>query len=157
MQDIRASKRAVRGGLWIAGGRRGAAVVEMAFCLPIFMVIVFGIIEFGRATMVSETLTNAARLGARRAILDSANNEAVETVVKNFCNTTLAVPVGDVSVTITVTPGTGSSTSGNEVSSSTMGDLCTVLVQVPYSKVSWLPAKYLSGTNLSGRCAMERE
>ena len=41
--------------------RRGAALVEMALVLPIFFGVVLGIVEFGRAMMVSQMVTNAAR------------------------------------------------------------------------------------------------
>ena len=40
--------------------RRGAAVVEMAMVLPIFMMVVFGIVEFGRAMMVGQMVTRAS-------------------------------------------------------------------------------------------------
>ena len=45
--------------------RRGAAVVEMALVLPIFFMVVLGIIEFGRAFMIGQLVTNAAREAVR--------------------------------------------------------------------------------------------
>ena len=51
----------------ISDSRGGAAIVEVAMTLPIFFLVVFAIIEFGRAMMVSQLLTNAAREGARKA------------------------------------------------------------------------------------------
>ncbi len=51
--------------------RRGAAVVEFAVVAPVFFLLVFGMIEFGRAIMVQQILTNASREGARVAVLDS--------------------------------------------------------------------------------------
>lgn len=47
--------------------QNGQALVEMAFVLPLLLLILFGIIEFGRALYITNTLTNAAREGARRA------------------------------------------------------------------------------------------
>jgi len=44
--------------------RRGAAAVEMALVLPIFFTVVLGIIEFGRAMMVSQLMATSAREGA---------------------------------------------------------------------------------------------
>jgi len=49
------------------GGDRGAAAVEFALLLPVLLLIVFGIIDFGRALNAQITLTQAAREGARLA------------------------------------------------------------------------------------------
>ena len=43
----------------------GAAAVEMALVLPILMLLICGIIDFGRAYNTQLTLTHAAREGAR--------------------------------------------------------------------------------------------
>ena len=49
--------------------KRGAAVVEFAIVAPLFILLVFGMIEFGRMVMVQQVLTNASREGARLAVL----------------------------------------------------------------------------------------
>jgi Flp pilus assembly protein TadG len=58
---------------WRFSGRgardRGAAAVEFALVLPLLLLIVFGIIDFGRALNAQITLTQAAREGARLAAL----------------------------------------------------------------------------------------
>lgn len=43
----------------------GAALVEFAIVLPLLVMLVFGIIEFGRAYNAQISLTHAAREGAR--------------------------------------------------------------------------------------------
>ena len=48
---------------------RGAVAVEFALLLPVLLLIVFGIIDFGRALNAQITLTQAAREGARLAAL----------------------------------------------------------------------------------------
>jgi Flp pilus assembly protein TadG len=48
---------------------RGAAAVEFALLLPMLLLLVFGIIDFGRALNAQITLTQAAREGARLAAL----------------------------------------------------------------------------------------
>lgn len=54
-------------------GERGAAAVEFALVLPILIVLVLGIVEFGRAFQVQSTLAAAAREGVRTmAIEDDA-------------------------------------------------------------------------------------
>jgi Flp pilus assembly protein TadG len=53
----------------IGGSRRidGNAVVEFALLLPILLLVIFGITEFGRAIMTTNVLNSAAREGARLA------------------------------------------------------------------------------------------
>ena len=48
---------------------QGQALVEFALLLPILVVIVMGICEFGRAFMVNHLLTTAAREAARTAVV----------------------------------------------------------------------------------------
>lgn len=48
---------------------RGTAAVEFALVLPVLLLIVFGIIDFGRALNAQITLTGAAREGVRLAAL----------------------------------------------------------------------------------------
>src|SRR5687768_14343436 len=43
----------------------GAAAVEFALILPLLILLVFGIVEFGRAYNAKVTLTHAVREGAR--------------------------------------------------------------------------------------------
>jgi Flp pilus assembly protein TadG len=47
----------------------GQAYVEFAFVLPLLMVIVLGIIQFGNAFRTYITLTDAVRVGARQAAI----------------------------------------------------------------------------------------
>ncbi len=55
------------------GRDRGATAVEFALLLPLLLLIVFGIVDFGRALNAQITLTQAAREGARLASLGEGN------------------------------------------------------------------------------------
>jgi Flp pilus assembly protein TadG len=61
-------------------GERGLAIVEMAFILPIFLFVTFGLVEFSRAWLTVNTMNHATReavrLASTRAGL-SANDAAV--------------------------------------------------------------------------------
>lgn len=48
---------------------RGGAMVEFALVVPLLLVLMMGIIDFGRAWNVKQALTDAAREGARRAVV----------------------------------------------------------------------------------------
>jgi Flp pilus assembly protein TadG len=52
---------------------RGATVVEFALLLPVLLLIVLGIVDFGRMLNAQETLTQAAREGARLVALGQPN------------------------------------------------------------------------------------
>ena len=51
------------------GSERGAAIIETALTLPIILLVAVGIFEFGRAYQTWQVMTNAAREGARVAVL----------------------------------------------------------------------------------------
>jgi Flp pilus assembly protein TadG len=51
----------------------GAAAVEFALVLPILLLLLFGIIDFGRLYFTQITLTDAAREGARVLALEGAS------------------------------------------------------------------------------------
>jgi len=137
--------------------RWGAAIVETAVTLPLFFLVVFGIIEFGRAMMVSQLLTNAARQGARRGAISGSTNSEVETIVKDFLVSTLGVNADDITVTITITPAAGNPDPNNQLSNANMGDLCNILVEVNFDKVSLTPGSFLAGKNLVGQSAIQHE
>jgi len=80
-------------------GNRGNAVVEMAFVLPLFLAICFGITEFGRAWMTMNILTSAAREGVRLAVVTAPDVPAVEQRVREVCDAARVTPSA-----ITVTP-----------------------------------------------------
>ncbi len=73
---------------------RGATAVEFALLLPLLLLLVFGIVDFGRALNAQETLTQAAREGARLAALNQPN----------VVSRTQAAATGLSGVTVSVTP-----------------------------------------------------
>jgi len=58
-----------KAGLRSAGREDGVIVVEFVILLPLFLLILVGIMEFGHIFYVRHTLTNASREGARAAVL----------------------------------------------------------------------------------------
>lgn len=137
--------------------RRGAAMVEMALVMPVFVMVALGIIEFGRALWVANMVTNAAREATRSAVLDGSTNSSVTQAARDFLTSTLNVPANDVSVTISVTPATGNPNPGGEVANSNTRDLIEVAIAIPFNKIALVPGNYLSGKTLTGRAAMRHE
>ena len=125
--------------------RRGAAAVEFAVVAPLFLLLVFGMIEYGRMVMVQQVITNASREGARVGVLEGTSNQEVLDRVTGFLNS------GSITgANITVTP--------TNPETAAFGDPVTVTVDIPFSQVSWLPSPmYLGGRTLSATTVMRRE
>ena len=68
------------GAVVIRGAReQGAAAVEMALILPVLLIVVFGIIDFGSLFNAQISLTQAAREGVRLGAIGEATSvEAME-------------------------------------------------------------------------------
>lgn len=50
--------------------RRGQSLVEFALILPLLIVVIMGVLDFGRAIAAYNSISNAARTGMRVAIVD---------------------------------------------------------------------------------------
>jgi Flp pilus assembly protein TadG len=57
-------------------GARGQALVEFALIVPVLLLLVLGIVEFGRAWNAHQVLTDAAREAARTAVVRRALGRA---------------------------------------------------------------------------------
>ena len=60
--------------------RRGQSLVEFGLVLPILLVLVVGILEFGIAFRTYQVVTNSAREGARTAVLRTDLDEVIDRV-----------------------------------------------------------------------------
>jgi len=65
-------------------GERGAVLIETAFVLPLMLFICVGIFEFGRAFQHWQIVTNAAREGARIAVLPGMDDAIVTERVRTY-------------------------------------------------------------------------
>ncbi len=127
--------------------RRGAAVVEFAIVAPVFVLFVFGMIEYGRMVMVQQILTNASREGARVAVLEGSTSSDVVDAVLDYCTASrLALDANDVVLDPTDPAAAG------------FGEPVSVTLQVEFRDVSWLPSPmYLGATQLNATSVMRKE
>lgn len=88
---------------------RGQSLVETAIILPILVLIIVGIIEFGLLLNNYILITNASREGARKAALGGTDSEIVQ-VVENM-STTLDIS----KMTIAVSPASSHRRHGTQV------------------------------------------
>lgn len=88
-------------------GERGAAAVEFALILPILLVLVGGVIDFGRLYLTQIQLSNAARDGVRLAAMGTAyTSPQIQSRVVTAAQPLVVATSG---VTVTVCAGAGSS------------------------------------------------
>lgn len=88
----------------------GQSVVEFALVLPFLLIVLMGIIEFGRLWEMANLLTSAAREGARVAAVTGPDLNQVRTAAQNILNArnvtgatiTASGPNGARQVTVTV-------------------------------------------------------
>jgi Flp pilus assembly protein TadG len=81
---------------------KGAQLVEFALVLPLLLLVILGIAEFGFMFQRYEVLTNAAREGARIAVLPGYATQDVEARVSAYLDAG-RVPTTDGNPVVTVT------------------------------------------------------
>jgi hypothetical protein len=89
--------------------RSGQAMVEFALVSILFLTIVLGSIDFGRAIYIDSQLTNAVREGARYAQVAPTDTAGIRTEVKHQ-GTGLGLTNGDIIVSCS-----SSCTAGNDI------------------------------------------
>jgi Flp pilus assembly protein TadG len=65
---------------------RGTALLETALTLPLILLVSVSIFEFGRAYQLEQVITNAAREGARVAVLPGSTSDEVQSRVVAYLN-----------------------------------------------------------------------
>lgn len=138
--------------------REGQAVVEFALILPVFLLIVFAAIEFGRAYYVSHLLASAAREGAREGSLPNRTEADVEDKVEDFVRG-VELDYGQTTTTIGVIPaGSSDVDSSMALADATSGDRVRVTVEYDFDVLTGSIIPGFSGTvTLAGRCAFRHE
>ncbi|MFM2096444.1 MAG: hypothetical protein RIS70_3568 [Planctomycetota bacterium] len=133
--------------------RRGATAVEFAIIVPVFLLLLAGIIEFGQAFRAQHALLNAARRGGRAASLTGSTNAAVTTTVRNDLVSSLGVLSTDVTVTIKLNNNASAS-----LATAVTGDVVEVAVTLPYTKagVNFYSNRF-SSTTLRAVASYEHE
>ena len=64
--------------------QRGAALLETAITLPLVLLVTVSIFEFGRAYQTWQVMTNAAREGARIAVIAGTSDTQVSDAVRTY-------------------------------------------------------------------------
>jgi Flp pilus assembly protein TadG len=132
--------------------RRGAAAVEFAVVLPVLLLIVFGILDFGRAMNYENDATHLANEGARFAVVNSNPGGATSLAswIKSQGDTSEMQSNSTVCVSFPTNAATGTSMQ--------VGDPVQVTVAVNFE---WLPyigtAVGAASTTMTGKALMRLE
>ena len=130
--------------------RRGAALVEAAITLSAFLILVLGMLDLGIGVLRYNTIAEAARTGARAAIVhgslatqelspwdDTAAKNEITTLITPLLNA-VGIPVTSDTVAVlhtdrSVANGGDANTTTNDPGISTAGDTVTVTVGAPFT------------------------
>jgi Flp pilus assembly protein TadG len=146
--------------------RRGAALVETALTLPVFMMFLAALLEFGHFYLVKHVVEGAARRGVHYGSFEKASNSAVESQIKSilasaFNANKATVVIKDASVfdSGSVNPSTlnYSGLPAIDLSTAEMGDYFLVQIEVPYDQVALLPPFWIKDMTIRGRALMRHE
>ena len=81
---------------------RGQALLEFALALPVLLLLLFGVLEFGRAFSTKIAMENAAREGAHYFIYDKDESNSFQNskdaVILEASNQGLALEYGDINI-----------------------------------------------------------
>jgi hypothetical protein len=122
---------------------RGQTLVEFALVLPLLVLILVGIFDFGRAIYAYNTVSNAAREGARLAIVDQTTADIQE--IAAGAAAALDIPEGDVSVDFRTSDTAAAGSCNGRIGTPTIVG-CIAVVRVPYSYGAVTPViSYLVG------------
>lgn len=124
---------------------RGQALVEFALVVPLLLMLVIGVFEFGRAYNVYQVITDAAREGARTAVVanPSMTYDSVVTTIRNALGRAGLNP--------------GSATIGLNGWRTGTGTPVAVTIQFPYSFVFLRPLTQLTPITLQTAFTMRNE
>lgn len=111
---------------------RGAAAVELAIVFPLLFLVIAGIVDFGRAFFTQIQVTNAAREGARAAVVMVPNAD----VITRATNAAAGVP--QVAATVVASCTTGATSDAS------------VKVTAPFEWILLGPAMSMLGKSFGG-------
>lgn len=130
---------------------RGAAAVEFALILPIFLMLLFGIIDFGYMINRGSMINNAARDAARAASLKSTQAE-VEQVA-----TYATRSVGAVTVTVSCKRPPANTSCGAYDANRLSGDTAVVKIAYKHKMLTPVGMFFPGGFDLTRQAEMRIE
>ena len=111
-------------------------MVEFALILPIFILLLVGVLDFGRAIFAANTINNAAREGARLAVVDQTFTDIQEEAAAAAVS--LGVDPADVVVDFRDSPSAAAGSCNDQIDEAGIVG-CIAVVSVPYEYTAATP------------------
>jgi Flp pilus assembly protein TadG len=135
-------------------GRRAIAATELAMLAPFVGMLIVGMCEMGRAVMVKDILTNAARKSCRTGAMISKSYQDIQNEVSDILSSNnISASSATVTVQVATYTGTGTTPSWGALTTVTSGtfapnplDQISVKVGIPISNVLWFSPQFMSKT-----------
>src|SRR6476646_7135017 len=139
--------------------RPAAAVIEFAVVVPVLLMFVLWIIEYGRMLMVAQVTTNASREGARYAVQADTTAAGVDPNVHDYLKSASVPDAAITTVALEYYNAANTWVTCTTPSTMAQGTQVRVRVEIDFTKVSWLPSTVFvpSGTLLKGTTVMRKE
>lgn len=125
--------------------RSGQAAVEFALSIMVFLMIMMGIFDFGRAIFEFHTLSNAVREGARYAVIQSHDDAGIRERVKDAA---VGLRLTDDDIAIDPSP------------ARTGGEAVTIIARTEFQPITPLIAPFMGADghiDLSAKSTMDVE
>jgi Flp pilus assembly protein TadG len=140
--------------------RHGATAVELAVALIPLTTIVMGILESGRLMSAQEVMVNAAREGARLAVLGGSVMGSSSTTGSNEVNYRVrqyldggSVPSSTATITISDLDIPGIT----DLPQASPGDRIQVQVSIPFNRIAWCTPWFFGDATLLANSIMRKE
>ena len=131
----------------------GVAAVEFALVLPVLMLIVFGILNYGILLYDQSVITNAAREGARWGAINTSaaiSCSGTATGTADPCQVANSYTAANL-----ITFGASATSTATATGSGTSGTTVTVTVTYPFTEIGYVVGSLLN--NLSSTSVMYHE
>ncbi len=139
-----------------AENRRGAAIVEFALVMPLFLTLLLGTWEMSQAVDASHVMSSAIREGGRLAAMDwegvvpdgTTANEKITTDILNFIKAS-NLPSEDVTISITHAEGANEGQPFDLSDTDNTLELFKIDVSLPYNSITTFPLHYMENENVT--------
>ena len=146
-------------------GRRGTTTVETAVVLPVYLLFLFAIFEFGHAYLITNMLNSACRNAARVGAVEGSSTALVRTQVQQIAETVVRPNAVQIFVKNASVFDDGSSPVGSALESlpdielldAESRTLFVVRAKVPYRDIAIIPLPFLRDVELNAQAFMRHE